>query len=142
MQVSLSSGPTRVGRLLRRADFVAASRGARWNCEAFGLQMRRRPEASGSEPPRFGITVTKKTAAGAVERNRIRRRLREALRLGAALPAQVAHDYVVVGRRPVLGLSFEDLRSRLAAGVAAVGAAGTRRRGKRDNVTSGTADAG
>lgn len=65
-------------------------------------------------PPRFGFTVTKKTG-NSVERNRIRRRLREAVRRMAPLDAKPGFDYVLVGRRDALQLPFLDLTSDLAA---------------------------
>ena len=61
-------------RLKRRADFLAARDGARAPAGAFFVQARDRHDAA---EPRIGFTVTKKTGS-AVERNRIRRRLREA----------------------------------------------------------------
>ena len=64
--------------------------------------------------PRFGFTVSKKTAVKAVERNRIRRRLREAVRLAGAENARLGHDYVLVGRRGALTEPFTDLTSALA----------------------------
>jgi ribonuclease P protein component len=60
--------------------------------------------------------VTKKLG-GAVERNRIRRRLKEALRTGALDLAQPGFDYVVVARSAVLARPFpaivEDFRAAL-----------------------------
>ncbi len=50
----------------------------------------------------------------AVERNRIRRRLREAVRLAGAENARPGHDYVLVGRRGALTEPFTDLTSALA----------------------------
>ncbi len=64
-------------------------------------------------PPRLGITVTKKTG-NAVERNRIRRRLREAVRTRAADEMASGTDYVIVGRREVLDAPFETLRNELS----------------------------
>ena len=66
-------------RLRRRADFQRAARGKRAQAESFALQSRLRAEAEGGEAgPRVGFTVTRKIG-GAVERNRIRRRLKAAL---------------------------------------------------------------
>ncbi|MGA8447975.1 MAG: ribonuclease P protein component, partial [Roseiarcus sp.] len=70
-----------MGRLTKRAEFQRVSRGRRVSAETFTLQSRRREtlerETEGS--PRVGLTVTK-SVGGAVERNRVRRRLKEALR--------------------------------------------------------------
>ncbi len=55
---------------------------------------------------RFGFTVTKKIG-NAVERNRIRRRLREMVRLAAGGRARAGHDYVLIGRRAALKLPFD-----------------------------------
>ena len=64
------------------------------------------PEASA--PPRFGLTVTKRLGK-AVVRNRIRRRLREALRTGGANEARPGFDYVVIARAAALTRSFASL---------------------------------
>ncbi len=57
---------------------------------------------------RVGFTVTKKTG-NAVVRNRIRRRLREAVRLHAAGDMRAGSDYVIVGREEVLAASFAEI---------------------------------
>ena len=81
-------------RLKRRREFLAAARGASKAAPTVVVQMRRRGDDG---PPRIGFTVTRKLG-GAVKRNRIRRRLKEAVRL--ALPGQVrtGRDYVFIGR--------------------------------------------
>ena len=90
-------------RLRQRADFLAVANGARVPAGAFVLQARERGDAG---PPRFGFTVSKKVGT-AVERNRVRRRLREIVRRHAALLAQRGHDYVLIGRRTALQAPFE-----------------------------------
>lgn len=55
--------------------------------------------------------MTKKVGC-AVERNRVKRRLREAAHLLRA-QARGGHDYVVVGRRDALVRSFADLMGDL-----------------------------
>jgi ribonuclease P protein component len=62
--------------------------------------------------PRFGFTVTKQSG-GAVQRNRIRRRLKEALRLLNPLPARPGHDYVIVARPEALDMPFLALQGDL-----------------------------
>ena len=90
-------------RLKQRADFLAAAKGRRISAGAFVLQARERSDAA---RPRFGFTVSKKVGT-AVERNRVRRRLREIVRRHAALLAQDGHDYVLIGRRTALQMPFE-----------------------------------
>jgi len=66
----------------------------------------------GGAPPRFGFTVTKLSGC-AVQRNRIRRRLKEALRLLNPLPARPGHDYVILARPEALGMPFMALQGEL-----------------------------
>jgi ribonuclease P protein component len=89
-------------RLKQRADFLATATGRRVPAGPFVLQARQRGDRG---PPRVGFTVTKKTG-NAVERNRIRRRLRELVRL-ANDTMQAGHDYVLIGRRVALNAPFE-----------------------------------
>jgi ribonuclease P protein component len=97
-------------RLVRRADFIACSKGRRITTAAFVLQERTRGDEA---PPRFGFTVTNKTG-GAVERNRMRRRLREVVRLGAHDGARPGSDYVLVLNRNALDRPFDVLKTDLA----------------------------
>ncbi|QIS94613.1 ribonuclease P protein component [Nitratireductor mangrovi] len=64
-------------------------------------------------PPRLGLTVTKKTG-NSVVRNRIRRRLREAVRVHAADDMEAGKDYVIVGRREIAAAPFDVLKSELS----------------------------
>ena len=88
-------------RMRQRADFLAAASGLKVHAGAFVLQARRRDDEG---PARVGFTVSKKVG-NAVERNRVRRRLREMVRL-LPLPLTSGHDYVLVGRRAALTLPF------------------------------------
>lgn len=103
-----------VPRLKKRSEFQAAARGGRQSKPGFLLQVLDRGDDGG---PRFGFTVTRKTGHS-VERNRIRRRLREAVRLVAPACARPGHDYVLVGRRPALTVPFADLVADLADSLA------------------------
>jgi len=89
-------------RLKQRADFVAAATGSRIAASAFVLQTRKRSDEG---PVRVGFTVSKKVG-NAVERNRVRRRLREIVRHSGAATLRAGHDYVLVGRRAALRLPF------------------------------------
>ena len=59
------------------------------------------------------MTVTKKTG-NAVVRNRIRRRLKEAMRVHAAGDMAQGSDYVIVGRREILAAPFDGLKAELS----------------------------
>src|SRR5262249_16599346 len=100
-------------RLRQRVDFLAVANGARVNGTAFTLQSRRRDD---SGPIRAGFTAPKKNGS-ATERNRIRRRLRAAVRTIEVMALRPHHDYVLVGRRAALTCDFnailDDLRSAL-----------------------------
>jgi ribonuclease P protein component len=93
-------------RLRRRADFRAVASGVRASAGGFALQARRRAEKG---PVRVGFTVSKQVG-NAVERNRVRRRLREIVRLTDAGVMRAGHDYVLIGRRAALTLGFADMR--------------------------------
>src|SRR6476469_8647320 len=91
--------PQGTGRLTKRRDFVAAASGRRFHTERMTVQGRLRGnDAIGL---RFGLTVTKKVGH-ATERNRIKRRLRAAMRSAATDYAALDVDVVVVGRRDIL----------------------------------------
>jgi len=105
--------------LKRRAAFKAVAGGRRITRPGFVLQALAVGGESRDRPPRFGITVTRKIG-NAVVRNRIRRRLREAIR-AAAEQANPGTDYVLVARPGALTLQFERLVTDLRTGLAAVG---------------------
>jgi len=94
--------------LTKRAEFLRANKGRRFHATAFSMLAFRRPEPDASAAARFGFTVTKKIG-GAVERNRIRRRLREAIRVAPDLASQHGYDYVLVARREALAAPFSSL---------------------------------
>ena len=92
-------------RLKQRADFLAAASGAKVATAAFVLQGRHRDD---SGPARIGFTVSRKVGT-AVERNRVRRRLRDIVRRSAADALHSGYDYVLVGRRTALSRQFETM---------------------------------
>jgi len=109
----VATRPTpRLATLKRRPQFQRVRSGARWAGPAFVLEGRRRASQDMADSPRFGFTVSKKVG-GAVERNRIRRRLKAAVR--GILPdhARRDFDYVIVARRPALDVTFAALVSDL-----------------------------
>jgi ribonuclease P protein component len=100
-------------RLKQRADFLAAAGGAKVATAAFVLQGRNRDDDG---PARVGFTVSRKVGT-AVERNRVRRRLRDIVKRAAAESLRSGYDYVLVGRRTALSRQFdhmiEDFRNAL-----------------------------
>src|SRR5262245_40737863 len=100
-------------RLKQRADFLAAASGAKVATAAFVLQERHRDDGG---PTRIGFTVSRKVGT-AVERNRVRRRLRDLVRRSAADDLRSGYDYVLIGRRTALSRQFdqmiEDFRNAL-----------------------------
>lgn len=70
-------------------------------------------DRSDGAAPRVGFTVTKKVG-NAVVRNRIRRRLKEALRVHAAGDMRPGSDYVIVGREDVLAAPFAEISAEIS----------------------------
>jgi ribonuclease P protein component len=86
----------RSGRLSRSAEFDRVYRQGRSVANRY-LVLYAFPRG-GEEPPRVGLSVGRKVG-GAVERNQLKRLLREAwARQGQVLPA--GHDVVIVARPP------------------------------------------
>ncbi len=108
-------------RLLARREYLAVAKGRKAGRPAFLIQALDR-EADG--PPRFGFTVTRKIG-NAVVRNRVRRRLKEAVRLIGRSAARPGTDYVLVGRRGALDRSFDRILADLAGALAELGARAT-----------------
>lgn len=65
-------------------------------------------------PPRVGVVAGKKKIGGAVQRNRAKRRLREAL---VGVPLREGHDYVVIASSTVLTASFGEVVQWLRTAV-------------------------
>lgn len=133
---AVASQSSVVSTLKTRAEFQRVRGGGRAEKPAFLLEGKRRQPAKADAPvdsppgnpmgatvevcddsgPRFGFTITKKLG-GAVVRNRIRRRLKAALRELAGRHARSDMDYVVVARRPAYDQDFAGLTADLAAAL-------------------------
>jgi ribonuclease P protein component len=102
-------------RLKRRAEFLAvAGKGAKAPMPGLVLQLMPRADDA---PFRVGFTVTKKVG-NAVVRNRTKRRLREAVRLGLDPQAHRGFDLVVIGRDKTAARPFSDLIDDLRRALA------------------------
>ena len=92
-------------RLSRSADFDRVYREGRSHASRH-LVVYAFPRSDDESEPRLGVSVGRKLG-GAVERNRIKRQLREAFWAGAGELAP-GHDFVVVARPDVGGLAERD----------------------------------
>ena len=102
-------------RLCKHADYQLVYKASR---KQFGKQLayfhapRPAERRSATSGPRIGLTVPK-ALGKAVDRNRIKRRLREAVR--AALPLLTAPvDVILHPRRSVIDLDFTQLKREVA----------------------------
>jgi len=88
-----------IDRLKKRSEFLACAQAP--SCAKGAVVVQARPREDDSALIRVGFTATKRIG-GAVERNRAKRRMREAAR--AVLPdyAQPGCDYVLIARGGVL----------------------------------------
>jgi ribonuclease P protein component len=134
-QADAPSAPSqRIETLKHRAEFLRLRNGARCATTTFVLEGKQRTGPAGGlthPTPRFGFTVSKKVG-GAVERNRIKRRLRAAVRGVASEHARYDFDYVLIARRPALDARFSSLVADLVRALGWVHAVpAERQRGER-----------
>ena len=109
-QAPVGLTPQSIGKLTRRADYLAANGGFRAPTPGFVLLVRPR----GDEDPaiRLGITVSRKVG-GAVVRNRMKRRFRALAREVLAASGIAGADHVIIGRNGGIERPFGDLRTEL-----------------------------
>jgi ribonuclease P protein component len=94
-----------------RRDFLAANQGRRVPTAGFVLLVRQRDD--GEPAMRAGFTVTKKIG-NSVVRNRLKRRLREIVRLVLPAHGHAGADHVLIGRDTGLTRDFAVLQADLA----------------------------
>lgn len=136
--------PPVVGRLKRRSDFLRVA-GAKRKWVAPGLILQARSQAtddpkgsdesptSRNDVARVGFTVSRKVG-NAVERNRVRRRLRAAVAQVFPSAAVGGTDFVVIGRKEALKRPFSalvgDLETAMKKLSPSAGTAASRARAK------------
>lgn len=96
-------------RLRRAADFAALrQRTGRWQGRHFALRWR----TTSGQQARLGLAVSRKVSKRAVERNRIKRSIRESFR--ATRDDLPVVDVLVIARASAAGADHPALRSDLA----------------------------
>lgn len=108
---------------LRRDFLSAAASGRKFITGSFIVQLRAREDAhpAGTQAIRFGYTVTKRMG-NAVVRNRIKRRLRQAVAQSAVKLATPGYDYVIISRPKALDCPFADLLRDMEFAFSRIGA--------------------
>lgn len=101
-------------RLLRHADFERVYKQGRRHFAGHMtvFYLARAAVADDIVGSRVGFTVSK-ALGGAVQRNRMKRRLREAVRL-QGVPAEIDADIVINPKRTLLTAEFADIRNEIA----------------------------
>ncbi|MGQ0674076.1 MAG: ribonuclease P protein component [Hyphomicrobium sp.] len=97
--------------LKKRSEFLRLRGGSRCAKDTFVLESKPRTAEPGPPGPRVGFTVTK-ALGGAVDRNRIRRRLKAAV-VAVLDHARSDRDYVIIARSAARECAFDILKKDL-----------------------------
>ncbi|WP_332685487.1 ribonuclease P protein component [Bosea sp. (in: a-proteobacteria)] len=117
----------RIARLTQRKDFLAAAEhGRRFRSPVFTVQVNDARRAAPEAGLRLGLTASRKVG-GAVERNRIRRRLRAAAKIALAGQVDRSCDVVVVARPETLIADFRAMVADLSVALDRARPGGSRR---------------
>lgn len=100
----------KTAKLKKRSQFLEIANKGR-KIVSSGLVLQFKENTLGIN--RIGFTVTKKVG-NAVIRNRVRRRLREVVRLGLPAFDKTGYDFVIIGRMETIRRPFKDLQADFA----------------------------
>jgi ribonuclease P protein component len=115
----------RLERLKKRWQFLAVAKGR--SAARGAVLVQGQPRAENPSPALIGVgfTATKKIG-GAVERNRAKRRLREAARRLLPLHGEGGHDYVLVARQGAVTRPWARLLDDVESALISLAAGGDR----------------
>ena len=103
-----------IRKLTRRSEFLACAKVP--SCAKGAIVVQARPRDDDCAAVRIGFTATKRIG-GAVQRNRAKRRMREAARQVLPLIATPGTDYVIIARTGVITRDWtrllDDVKSAL-----------------------------
>lgn len=101
----------------KNGDFrLAYGEGRKVACRLFAVYYRR----NSTENTRFGFVASKKTARLAVDRNRLRRRLKECIRVNFS-GVREGYDIIIIARRGLMDSDHRELRKNLSYMLAKAG---------------------
>ena len=98
-----------IDTLRKRADFVRLRESKPHHSSHITLRARTASTEIAADTCRVGITVSKYCSKKAVERNRIKRRLRSLIRELWPLHARAGFDYVLIAKTSALRAPYEEL---------------------------------
>jgi ribonuclease P protein component len=130
--------PASVEAELPRARVVGDPSAISYQTGQVQIPIRMDSETADTQP-RFGLTVSKR-CGGAVRRNRIRRRLKEALRLIDPLPARPGYDYVITARPEARAMAFSALQTAIVRALGKVSASDSSKLSRNRHTLGGTGD--